>query len=60
MTVIAGIDVGGTAVKMGLVAEGGGLLSKTAVDIDSRKSFDQLIDSIDAKLIWPGISSNAP
>ena len=46
MKVIAGIDVGGTAIKMGLVSEQGAVLSKKSMPYDPRKSFEDLVGSV--------------
>jgi glucokinase len=46
MKVIAGIDIGGTAIKIGLVSDEGTLQSKTSIDYDPQKSFDRLVKSV--------------
>jgi glucokinase len=46
MNAIAGIDVGGTAIKIGLVSDEGTLQSKTSIDYDPQKSFDWLVNSV--------------
>jgi glucokinase len=56
MRVIAGIDVGGTANKMGLVSDQGAVLSKTSIPYDPRQSFEELVDSLCGAL-QPLISS---
>ena len=50
MKVIAGIDIGGTAVKIGLVSEEGSLLTKTSLPYDSQDSFDGLVGSVCGRL----------
>jgi glucokinase len=50
MNAIAGIDIGGTAVKIGLVSEEGSVLSKTSLPYDSRESFEDLVNSIGGRL----------
>jgi glucokinase len=44
--IIAGLDFGGTAVKIGLVAEDGNVLSKTEMAFDPDKSFEDLVNSV--------------
>ena len=46
MKAISGIDVGGTAIKMGLVSDQGAVLSKTSIPYDPRKSFEDLVESV--------------
>jgi glucokinase len=46
MKILAGIDVGGTAIKMGLVSNQGAILSKKTMPYDSRKSFEDLVESL--------------
>jgi glucokinase len=46
MNAIAGIDIGGTAIKIGLVSDEGALQSKTNIDYDPQKSFDRLVNSV--------------
>jgi glucokinase len=46
MKVIVGIDVGGTAIKIGLVLEGGVILSKTSIPYDPQKSFEDLVETV--------------
>jgi glucokinase len=46
MTVIAGIDIGGTAIKIGLVSEEGGVLSKISIPYDPQRSFEDLVESV--------------
>ncbi len=46
MKVIAGIDVGGTAIKMGLVSGRGAVLSKTSTPHDPRQSFEDFVESL--------------
>jgi glucokinase len=44
--IIAGLDFGGTAVKIGLISADGTVLSKTAVAFDPEKSFEDIVDSV--------------
>jgi glucokinase len=46
MNAIAGIDIGGTAVKIGLVSEKGAILSKTSIPYDPQKPFEDLVESL--------------
>jgi glucokinase len=46
MNAIAGIDIGGTAIKIGLVSEQGAVLSKTSIPYDPKKSFEDLVESV--------------
>jgi len=46
MKVIAGIDIGGTAIKIGLVFEMGAVLSKTSIPYDPQKTFEDLVESV--------------
>jgi glucokinase len=46
MTVIAGIDIGGTAIKIGLVSDEGTLQSKTSIDYGPQKTFDRLVNLV--------------
>ncbi len=46
MTVVGGIDIGGTAIKIGLVSNQGAILSKTSIDYDPQKTFGRLVNSI--------------
>jgi glucokinase len=46
MNVIAGIDIGGTAIKIGLVSGEGTVLSKTSISYDRQKSFEDLVESV--------------
>ena len=50
MKTFAGIDIGGTAIKIGLVSEEGSLLTKTSLPYDSQDSFDSLVSSICGRL----------
>ncbi|HWU38915.1 MAG TPA: hypothetical protein VN203_14795, partial [Candidatus Acidoferrum sp.] len=50
MKIVAGIDIGGTAIKIGMVSEEGRVLIKTSVPYDSRGSFDRLVGSICGRL----------
>jgi len=44
--IIAGLDFGGTAVKIGLISADGTVLSKTAVSFDQEKSFEDIVYSV--------------
>ena len=46
MNAIAGIDIGGTAIKIGLISEEGAVLSKTSIPYDPRKSFEGFVESV--------------
>jgi len=46
MNVIAGIDIGGTAIKIGLVSDEGTLQAKASIDYDPQKTFDRLVNSV--------------
>jgi glucokinase len=46
MTVIVGLDFGGTAVKIGLITIKGAVLSKAAVALDPGESFEKIIDKV--------------
>jgi glucokinase len=46
MKTFGGIDIGGTAVKFGLVSEGGTVLAKTSLSFDLRQSFDGLVNAL--------------
>lgn len=46
MNAIAGIDIGGTAIKIGLVSGRGVVLSKTSIPYDPHRSFEGLVESI--------------
>ena len=50
MKTVAGIDIGGTAVKIGLVSEEGSVLAKTSLPYDSRESFEGLVNSVIGRL----------
>jgi glucokinase len=50
MNAISGIDIGGTAIKMGLVSEEGAVLSKTSLPYDPGKSFEDLAESVCSSL----------
>ena len=50
MRTLAGIDIGGTAVKIGLVSEEGSVLAKTSLPYDSRESFEGLVNSVSGRL----------
>jgi glucokinase len=50
MKTVAGIDIGGTAIKIGLVSEEGSVLAKTSLPYDPRDSFDGLVSSICGRL----------
>jgi glucokinase len=50
MRTVAGIDIGGTAVKIGLVSEEGSVLAKTSLPYDSRESFEGLVNSVSGRL----------
>jgi glucokinase len=50
MKTVAGIDIGGTAIKIGLVSEEGAVLTKTSLPYDSQGSFEDLVSSISARL----------
>ena len=44
--IIAGLDFGGTAVKIGLISTDGTVISKTEMAFDPKKSFADLVDSV--------------
>jgi glucokinase len=44
--IIAGLDFGGTAVKIGLITADGAVMSKTEIAFDPKKSFEDLVDSV--------------
>ena len=44
--IIAGLDFGGTAVKIGLISADGTVMSKTEMAFDPKKSFADLLDSV--------------
>jgi glucokinase len=46
MSVLLGIDVGGTAVKLGVVTGEGVVLARTAIAFNRSQSFDAAVDSI--------------
>ena len=46
MNAIAGIDIGGTAIKIGLVSEEGAVLSKTSIPYDPQKTFEGFVESV--------------
>jgi glucokinase len=50
MKAIAGIDIGGTAVKIGLVSKKGAILSKTSILYDPQKPFEGLVESLNNSL----------
>jgi glucokinase len=43
---IAGIDIGGTAIKIGLVSGKGAILAKTGIPYDPQKPFEDLVESL--------------
>ena len=59
MNAIAGIDIGGTAIKIGLVSEGGAVLSKTDMPYDPQKTFDDFVESICGSIHSLGSSQKA-
>ncbi len=46
MKILAGLDFGGTAIKMGLISEEGAPLGRTSVAYDPQKSFEDLVDAV--------------
>jgi glucokinase len=50
MNAIAGIDIGGTAIKIGLVSGKGAILSKTSFPYDPQKPFEGFVESLDRSL----------
>ncbi len=50
LSAIAGIDIGGTAVKFGLVSQQGKVLSKTSLPYDPRESFEGMVNSLSEHL----------
>jgi glucokinase len=44
--IIAGLDFGGTAVKIGLISAGGTVMSKTEMAFNPKKPFEDLLDSV--------------
>jgi len=50
MNAIAGIDIGGTAVKFGLISQEGTVLAKTSLPYDPRESFEGLVNSLRERL----------
>jgi glucokinase len=46
MKAIAGIDIGGTAIKIGLVSGKGAILSKTSIPYDPQKPFEGFVESV--------------
>ena len=44
--ITAGLDIGGTAIKIGLINADGTVISKTAMGFDRGESFEKLVDSV--------------
>jgi len=44
--IMAGLDFGGTAIKIGLIATDGTVMSKSELAFDPKKSFKDLVDSV--------------
>jgi glucokinase len=44
--IVAGLDFGGTAIKIGLIAADGTVMSKSELVFDPKKSFKDLVDSV--------------
>jgi len=44
--IMAGLDFGGTAIKIGLIAADGTVMSKSELAFDPKKSFKDLVDSV--------------
>lgn len=44
--IIAGLDFGGTAIKIGLISADGTVMSKSEMAFDPNKSFEDLVDSV--------------
>ena len=44
--IIAGLDFGGTAVKIGLITGAGTVMSKTEMAFEAKKSFEDLVESV--------------
>ncbi|UCD78146.1 MAG: ROK family protein [Desulfobacterales bacterium] len=44
--IIAGLDFGGTSVKIGFISADGTVMSKTEMAFDPKKSFEDLVDSV--------------
>ncbi len=50
MNTIAGIDIGGTAIKVGLVSQKGTLLAKTSFPYDAKQPFEGFVESLSHSL----------